>query len=34
MSAQVHNAWVRAGWVTRISRDGSTGRDPYDTAED
>ncbi|WP_298045658.1 hypothetical protein [uncultured Citricoccus sp.] len=31
---EVHNVWVPAGWVTRINRDESTWRDPYDKLED
>ncbi len=32
--AQVHNDWGPVGWVTRITRDDSTRRHPYATAED
>jgi hypothetical protein len=34
VGAQVHNVWAPADWVTWISRDESTWRDPYDKAED
>lgn len=32
--AQVHNAWVPTRWVTRISREESAWRDPYDKTSD
>jgi len=31
---EVHNVWAPTSWATRISRDESTWRDPYDKLDD